>query len=49
MNNYKNNNCFKNINSLDENDLKQNMSESEVFVIYEEDDFEKVFFDGENK
>ena len=45
----KNNNCIKNINSIDDNDLKKNMAESDGFVVYEEDDFEKALFEGKNK
>ena len=45
----KNNNYFKNINSIDEDDLKKDMAESDGFVVYEEDDFEKAFFGAKNK
>ena len=45
----KNNNCFKDINSLDEDNLEKNMAESDGFVVFEEDDFEKAFFEGKNK
>ena len=49
INNGENNNCIKNINSFDENDLKKNMAQSDGFVVYEEDDFEKALFEGKNK
>ena len=34
---------------IDENDIKQNMAEYNDFVVYEEDDFEKAFFEDKNK
>ena len=58
---YYDNGCFlvtdnnerKNIISsgkdIDRNNLKQKMEESEGFVIFEEDDFEKVLFEDKNK
>jgi len=52
LNNHDNNNnnsSFNNINSIDENDIKQNMAEYNDFVVYEEDDFEKAFFEDKNK
>ena len=47
------NNERKNIissgNDVDRNYLKQKMVESEGFVIFEEDDFEKILFKDKNK
>jgi len=51
MNNFenKNNNFVNNINSIEEDDLKKNMAESDGFVVYDEDDFEKAFFENKKK
>ena len=40
---------MKSVNSLDEDNLEKNMAESDGFVVFEEDDFEKAFFEGKNK
>ena len=42
-------NIISSSNDIDRNNLKQKMEESEGFVIFEEDDFEKVLFEDKNK
>lgn len=45
----KNNNFFNDINSIEEDDFKKNIAESDGFVVYDEDDFEKAFFENKKK
>lgn len=40
----KSNNSLNDINSIVDNEIKQNMAESDDFVVYDEDDFEKAFY-----
>ena len=47
--NINNINIFHDINSIEENDLKQNMAESDGFVVYDENDFEKAYFEDKKK
>jgi len=54
LNNHKNenknnNSSSKDIKSTNEEDSKQNIAESEGFVVYEDDDFEKALFGDKNK
>ena len=44
-----NNSSPKDTNSISEGDLKKNMAESEGFVVYDDDDFEKALFGDKNK
>ena len=54
LNNHKNenknnNSSSKDIKSTNEEDSKQNIADSEGFVVYEDDDFEKALFGDKNK
>ena len=44
-----NNKIYYNINSFDEDDIIKNIEQSDDFVIFNHEDFQKLFFESKNK
>ena len=44
-----NKNKYYNINSFDEDDIIKNIEQSDDFVVFNHEDFQKLFFEGKNK